>query len=69
LLTSLVDQAMAADEIDPQLDSGALAAELLALVDGMGVDALMHPKRLTASRQRAILREHLARLAPDKSAD
>jgi hypothetical protein len=55
---------MVTKEIDDTLDSRSLAVELLALVDGMGVDALMHPAQLTPAKMKAVLHDHLARLQP-----
>ncbi|MFD6517711.1 TetR/AcrR family transcriptional regulator [Rhodococcus sp. NPDC060176] len=68
LFERLILETMQTGEIDDTLDSRLLADELLALVDGMGVDALMHPKQLSTARMKSILRDHLARLHPDKRA-
>lgn len=44
----------------------ALAAhDLMALVDGIGVRALVDPRHWTAARQRDAVRRHLTRLAED----
>lgn len=64
LFDQLIRGAMATGEIDETLNSRLLADELLALVDGMGVDALMHPTQLTPAKMKAVLRSHLARLKP-----
>ena len=69
LLTGLVRQAMEAGDLDPQLNARRVAEGLLAFVDGLGVDALMHPQRVSVGRQRALLRDQLDRLAPQDRRD
>jgi AcrR family transcriptional regulator len=64
LLTDLASQAMEAGDIDPSLNARRVAEGLLAFIDGLGVDALMHPQRVSTARQRALLNDQLSRLAP-----
>jgi AcrR family transcriptional regulator len=64
LLTRLVAEAAEAGDIDPALNAKRVAEGLLAFIDGLGVDALMHPNRVPPARQRTLLRDQLARLAP-----
>ena len=47
------------------LDAGREAGALIALVDGIGLQATFEPGRLRAEEQRAILDEHLALLKTD----
>jgi hypothetical protein len=63
LLTRLVQEAIDAGEIDPGLDPRRVAEGLLAFIDGLGVDALMHPQRVSPARQRALLKDQLSRIA------
>lgn len=63
LLTRLVAEAAEAGDIDPTLNAKRVAEGLLAFIDGLGVDALMHPNRVSPARQRTLLRDQLARLA------
>ncbi|WP_460711372.1 TetR/AcrR family transcriptional regulator [Nocardioides dilutus] len=64
LLQRLVEEAMALGELDASLDPRRTAEGLLAFVDGLGVDALMHPDRVSDARQVVLLEDHLDRLAP-----
>jgi AcrR family transcriptional regulator len=64
LLTDLVGQAMAFGEVADGLDPRRVAEGLLAFIDGLGVDALMHPNRLSPASQHELLLEQLARLGP-----
>jgi hypothetical protein len=66
LLTRLVTEAAEAGEIEPIPNAARVAEGLLAFIDGLGVDALMHPNRVSPARQRALLRDQLDRLAPRK---
>ncbi|WP_309630910.1 TetR/AcrR family transcriptional regulator [Nocardioides zeae] len=64
LLERLVEESMAAGELDASLDPRRTAEGLLAFVDGLGVDALVHPDRVSEERQLELLEDHLDRLAP-----
>lgn len=68
LLSGLVAQAIESGEIDSSLDPRRAADGLLAFIDGLGVDAIMHPNRLSPARQRALLKDQLARLLPATTA-
>ena len=54
--------AQAAGEVDPDLDSERESAALLALVDGLAVQAFFEPRRFPAERQLELVDERLARL-------
>lgn len=62
LLTRLVTEAAEAGEIEAVPSAARVAEGLLAFIDGLGVDALMHPNRVSPPRQRALLRDQLDRL-------
>jgi TetR/AcrR family transcriptional regulator, transcriptional repressor of bet genes len=55
-------EAQAAGELDSQLDSERESAALLALVDGLAVQAFFEPRRFPAERQLELVDERLARL-------
>jgi len=63
-IAGFVQEAMDGGEIDPHQDVIEVAEGLMAFVDGMGVEALMHPNRLPPSRQLQLLRNQIGRLAP-----
>jgi AcrR family transcriptional regulator len=56
-------EAQAAGQVDPHADSEREAAALVALVDGLAIQASFEPRRFPAERQLALLEERLARLA------
>ena len=60
-IASSVRECVELGEIGP-CDVLEVADTLVALVDGLGVDALMHPERLPAERQRLVVRRELERL-------
>lgn len=62
LLSTLVAQTVESGEFVPDLDPRRVAEGLLAFIDGLGVDAIMHPNRLSSARQRALLSDQLDRL-------
>ena len=63
-IARFVQEAMDVGEIDPNQDVVEVAEGLMAFVDGMGVEALMHPNRLSPPRQLQLLRNQIGRLAP-----
>ena len=67
LLSRLVRQAIESGEVAADHDPRRVAEGLLAFIDGLGVDAIMHPRRLPPARMRALLRDQLTRLAPHDS--
>lgn len=68
-IRSLLEECVQLGEIGP-CDVLELADTLVALVDGLGVDALMHPERLPSERQRRIVRDELQRLrSPVETSD
>lgn len=68
-IRSLLEECVQLGEIGP-CDVLELADTLVALIDGLGVDALMHPERLPAERQRRIVRDELQRLrSPVETSD
>jgi AcrR family transcriptional regulator len=69
LLTGLVKEAVEAGEMRADLVPRRVAEGLLAFIDGLGVDALMHPQRVSPARQRTLLRDQLGLLrTPDADA-
>jgi AcrR family transcriptional regulator len=54
--------ALRAEGLPAELDAEAEAAGLIALVDGLAVQAAFEPRRLTTARQLALLDERLAAL-------
>jgi len=60
-IASSVQECVELGEIGP-CDVLEVADTLVALVDGLGVDALMHPERLPPERQRLVVRRELERL-------
>ena len=64
LLQRLVEESMSSGELDTSLDPRRTAEGLLAFVDGLGVDALVHPDRVSDERQLLLLEEQLDLLAP-----
>jgi TetR/AcrR family transcriptional regulator, transcriptional repressor of bet genes len=61
-VAATVRDAQEAGEVDPRLDAAVEAAELVALVDGLAVQAMFEPRAFGARRLRALLEERLARL-------
>jgi len=61
VIASLVQECIDLGQISP-CDVPEVADTLVALVDGLGVDALMHPERLPPERQRLVVRSELGRL-------
>lgn len=59
LLEELVQGAEAAGEFPSGLDSRRVAEALLAFVDGLGVDALMHPDRVSEDLMRELVSQQL----------
>ena len=49
--------------VDESIDAGREAAALIALVDGLAIQATFEPRALTAERQLGVLDDRLARLA------
>jgi AcrR family transcriptional regulator len=64
LLEEAVESGLVRADVDLDLEADAL----VALVVGVGTDALLDQKRLPPARQLAILEVHLARLAPSNEA-
>lgn len=60
---SLVEECQRSGEIDPGLDPARAATTLVALVDGIGIQATFEPDRLPPEEQEGLLDEHLRRLA------
>ncbi len=54
--------AQAAGELDPGFEAEAEATELVALIDGLAIQALFEPRRFDDTRLRALLDDRLARL-------
>jgi AcrR family transcriptional regulator len=61
-VAQLLREAQRAGRLDPELDSEREAAALVALVDGLAVQATFEPRTLSGPRQQALLDERLARL-------
>jgi AcrR family transcriptional regulator len=55
-------QAQRAGEVDPALDPDREAAALVALVDGLAVQAMFEPRALGAEQQKSLVEDRLARL-------
>lgn len=72
LVGQLVQVAIDLGELPDSVDVELTTASLVAFTDGLAVDALLHPERLSPRRQRALL-EHqvhaLAAVAPPRSAE
>lgn len=62
-IIKFIRQAMELGEIDSNQDAFEVAEGLMAFVDGMGVEALMHPSRLPPRRQLQLLHNQVAHLA------
>ena len=61
-VAQLLREAQRAGRLDPELDSEREAAALVALVDGLAVQATFEPRTLTGRRQQELVDERLARL-------
>ena len=62
LLAKTLAQAQAEGVAEPDLDCDCEAAALVALVDGLAVQAAFEPEKLSPKRQMEIVDEHLAGL-------
>ena len=60
---SLIEECQRSGEIDPDLDAEREATTLVALVDGIGIQAIYEPNRLPPEEQASLLNAHLRRLA------
>jgi AcrR family transcriptional regulator len=65
LVRGLLLQARREGELDPKADVERCADETLALVDGLGIQAVFEADRLTPARLRALIREHVRQLRGD----
>jgi AcrR family transcriptional regulator len=63
LVQGLLRSASARGELRPRIDVARTTDEIVALVDGLGIQASLEPRRLTPARLRSIVRGHLAGLA------
>lgn len=54
-VATLIRRAQAQGEVDPGADPEALARELIALVDGLGVQVLIGAAKLTSAAQKAMI--------------
>ena len=62
LVRSLITEAQRADELRKQLSAEREADALVALIDGIGIQATLEPHRLTPKRQTALVDRYLDRL-------
>ena len=62
VVRALVEESQREGEIDAALDAGREADSLVALVDGVGMQAIFEPERLAPEEQVALLDAHLDRL-------
>lgn len=72
LVGQLVEVAVDLGELPDSIDAEATTASLVAFTDGLAVDALLHPERISARRQRDLLElqvRALAAAAPPCSAE
>jgi AcrR family transcriptional regulator len=53
--------------LSADLDIDSEARSLMSLVDGLGVDAVLHPVLFSAPEQKQVVRRHLARLSAPSS--
>jgi len=61
---AMIEAAQERGELRADLDVSREASTLVALVDGVGLQALFEPDRLPAEAQLALVDAHLSRLAP-----
>jgi AcrR family transcriptional regulator len=62
LVRALISDAQRADELRKQLSAEREADALVALIDGIGIQATLEPHRLTPKRQTALVDRYLDRL-------
>lgn len=62
-IAALLKSAIAANEVDPELDAEREAEILIAFVVGLAREALLYPEHYTSERQRALLDDVINRLA------
>jgi AcrR family transcriptional regulator len=60
----LIAEGQAGGELRTDLDASDEADSLIGLVDGLGIQATLEPRRLPAKRLRALVDRHIARLLP-----
>lgn len=65
IVRALLLRARLAGELDPDADVNSCVDETVALVDGLGIQAVFEPGRLTPARLRALIREHVRQLRRD----
>lgn len=65
VVTALIEECQREGVLRADLDAGREAGTLIALVDGIGLQAIFEPARLPAEEQEAALDNHLAHLKAD----
>lgn len=63
-LRSLLDRALVDGLLDPARDIELETERVHALVDGLSIQTMANPRRLSPARIESILREHVGELAP-----
>ena len=61
-MTALLTRAVAEGDARDDLNVRSESTRLIALIDGLGLEATLEPDRLTPRRIRALVRDHLATL-------
>lgn len=61
-MVSLIAEAQRRDEIDPAQSAPTIAEQLLALIDGLSLHALLYPERLSPQTQMTIVDQEFAKL-------
>ena len=65
VVRDLISEGQARGELRRDVDASDEADSLLALVDGLGMQATLEPRRLPAKRQRALVDRYLEALSSD----
>jgi AcrR family transcriptional regulator len=68
IVADALRDAQASGDVDPRIDAGREAAALVALVDGLAVQASFEPRAVNAARMEDLLDERLAELGAGRAA-